>query len=87
MDMFKRILVAIDHSTMSRKVFEAGLSLAKTTEASLMLLHVFSSSEEDYPTPFIYSALEYNSIHKSLLEIYQEELQKFEQQGLELLRS
>ncbi len=37
MEMFNKILVAIDGSTTSRTVFEAGLSLAQTTGASLML--------------------------------------------------
>jgi len=47
--MFNQILVAIDHSTMSRKVFETGVSLAQTTGASLMLLHVLSSEDQDCP--------------------------------------
>ncbi len=85
--MFKKILVAIDHSTMSRKVFEAGLSLAKTTGASLMLLHVLSSEDQDCPKPFIYSGLEYNPSVKPILEAYQEQWQKFERSGRELLRS
>ena len=85
--MFNKILVAIDHSVMSRKVFDAGLSLAKTTGASLMLLHVLSSSAKDYPTPFIYSDLEYDSRYKFIREGYREQWQKFEQSGLELLQS
>ena len=85
--MFNKILVAIDHSTISRKVFEAGLSLAKTTGASLMLLHVLSPEDKDYPPPFIYSGLEYESSAQPILEAYQEKVQKFEQQELEFLRS
>ena len=86
--MFKKILVAIDGLTMSRKVFEAGLSLARTTGASLMLLHVLSSSiEEDYPTPYIDSELVDNLMNKSLIETYQEHWQKFEEQGREFLQS
>ena len=60
-EMLNKILVAIDDSTMSRKVFEAGLSLAKRTGASLMLLHVLSSEEKDNPSPFIYSDLKIQS--------------------------
>ena len=53
-EMFNKILVAIDNSTRSRKVFEAGMFLAKTTGASLMLLQVKSSEEKNYPSPFKY---------------------------------
>ncbi len=85
--MFNKILVAIDRSTMSRKVFEAGLSLAKATGGSLMLLHVLSPEEKDYPIPFIYPGLEYGPIDESILEAYQEQGQTFEEQGRELLQS
>ncbi len=85
--MFNKILVAIDHSTMSRKVFEAGLSLAKTTGASLMLLHVLSFEEQDYPSPFIYSNLKYNPNVEPILEAYREQWQQYEQQGREFLQS
>ena len=85
--MFNKILVAIDRSTTSKKVFETGLSLARKTGASLMLLHVLSSEEEDYPTPFIYPGLEYDPSAEPILEAYREKVQKFEQQGLEFLQS
>ena len=78
--MFNKILVAIDGSTTSRKVFEAGLSLAKKTGASLMLLHVLSSEEKGYPSPLIYPYLEYNPNVEPLLKAYEE-------QGIELLHS
>ncbi|MFM1653654.1 universal stress protein [Brevibacillus sp. B_LB10_24] len=47
--MFDKILVAIDGSEMSRKAFEAALSIAKSNQARLTILHagkeaVFSSS-------------------------------------------
>ena len=85
--MFNRILVAIDRSQMGRKVFDVGMSLAKTTNGSLMLLHVLSSEEKDYPTPFIYSGLEYDTSYEPILKDYQEQWRKFEQEGLEFLRS
>ena len=79
--MFNKILVAIDGSTTSRKVFKVGLSLAKTTGASLMLLHVLSSEDKDCPKPFIYSGLEYNPSVEPILEAYQEQWQEFERSG------
>ena len=86
--MFNKILVAIDHSIMSRKVFEAGLSLAQTTGASLMLLHVLSSEEKIYPSPlFIYYGRASQPIDEATVNIYQEHWQKMEQSGRELLQS
>ena len=76
--MFKKILVAIYDSTMSRNVFEAGLSLAKTTGASLMLLHVLSPEEKYNPGPFIYSELKDNPNVEPILEAYREQWQKDE---------
>ncbi len=60
-NMFNKILVAMDRSPASRNVFEFAMSLAKATGASLMLLHVLSSEEKDFPIPTIYSGLEYES--------------------------
>ncbi len=45
--MFKKILVALDSSNMSQIVFERALHLAKTNQASLMLLHVLSGEDEN----------------------------------------
>ena len=84
--MFNKILVAIDRSAASRKVFEAAMFLAKTSGADLMLLHVLSSEERNFPTPTIYSGLEYDPFAPSLVEAYQERWLEFEQQGLEMLR-
>ena len=83
MEMFNKILVAIDGSTMSRKVFEAGLLLAKRTGASLMLLHVLCYEEKD---PFIYSGLECDPFQNSIRETNREQRQKLERQGLDLLQ-
>ena len=49
--MFKKILVAMDSSSISKLVFTKALSLAKQNQANLMLLHVLSGEEEDSPMP------------------------------------
>ncbi len=85
--MFNKILVAIDRSIMNRKVFEAGLSLAKATGASLMLLHVLSSEEKIYPSPLIYYGRESAPIDESRVNVYQQYWQRWEQEGRELLQS
>ena len=85
--MFNRILVAIDCLEEDRSTFDFALSLVKATEAELMLLHVFSPEEKNYPNPFIFSGTESDYMDESLWKIYQQEWQKLEQQGLDLLRS
>ncbi|MDJ0649900.1 MAG: universal stress protein [Xenococcaceae cyanobacterium MO_188.B19] len=49
--MFKKILVAVDSSTMSRIVFEQALHLAQHNQASLMVLHILSGEDENSPQP------------------------------------
>ena len=57
--MFNRILVAVDRSEMSMKVFEQALSLAKITSANLMLLHVLSQEEEGSPEALVFPNIDY----------------------------
>lgn len=47
--MIDKILVAIDDSTENDSVFKAAVTLAKTMNASLMLFHVLSEDDLDYP--------------------------------------
>ena len=49
--MLNRILVAIDNSSSSQQVFDEAVSLAKVTDANLMLLHVLSPLDEQYVDP------------------------------------
>ena len=46
--MFHRLLVAIDNSEMSQQVFDQAVSVAKTSNANLMLLHVLNPLDEQY---------------------------------------
>jgi nucleotide-binding universal stress UspA family protein len=47
--MIEKILVAIDLSSMSDRVFEEALSLAKAMQASMMLLHAITAEESASP--------------------------------------
>ncbi|MDJ0681298.1 MAG: universal stress protein [Xenococcaceae cyanobacterium MO_167.B52] len=85
--MFNKILIGIDNSKRSRKVFEAGMSLAKTTGASLMLLQVLSSQEKNYPSPFRYYGQESETIDQAKVNVYQQYWQKLQAEGLESLKS
>ncbi|MDJ0693466.1 universal stress protein [Mastigocoleus sp. MO_188.B34] len=46
--MFHKLLVAIDTSDMSQYVFDEAVSLAKTNNARLLLLHVLNPLDEQY---------------------------------------
>ena len=50
--MYHKILVAIDCSPISEKVFETGLTLAKALNSQLMLVHILSLESQDKPINF-----------------------------------
>ena len=47
--MLNKILVAVDYSETSKSVFNSALSLAKTTGAELMIMHILGEDEPNYP--------------------------------------
>ncbi|NET34216.1 MAG: universal stress protein [Cyanothece sp. SIO1E1] len=96
--MFRRILVAIDDSSISTEVFEQALALAKATGAELKLLHVLSPYEEgaqpipqlpsldDYP--FGLSSLSnYPGLRDEILMSYRRKWDEFESECLERLHT
>lgn len=86
--MFNKIVVAIDNSAMSRQVFAQALDLAASNNARLMLLHVLSAEQEGGPNLPLFPALGYYpGISDRTLELYRQQWQTLEQQGLDLLRS
>lgn len=93
--MWSKILVAIDRSKVNQAVFDEALFLAKATQASLILLHVLSSEEENSPIMSHYPTVS-NSYHYTHLspqisrlanENYHRQWQAFKAEGLDLLRS
>lgn len=86
--MFKRILVALDGSKMGEAVFAQGVALAKAMDSRLMLLHVLSPFDEDYPNPVFPGAdSTYPSIHTEAVKQYMQQWEAYEREGLEMLRS
>lgn len=86
--MFHKILVAMDSSEISKNAFNEALALAKATGANLMLLHVLSSEEEGYPEmPNFSSVVYYSEAGGRIMRVYQERLEAFEKQSLDLLQS
>lgn len=87
MNMFHKILVAMDSSAIGRTVFDEALALAKALGAELMLLHVLTAEEEGSPEMPVYSGMNYYPIISDTnFELYQKQWEQFERQGLELLR-
>ncbi|MCX7593006.1 MAG: universal stress protein [Fischerella sp.] len=86
--MFKKILVALDRSAMSKQVFERGLALAKMSGANLMLLHVLSMEEEGSPYVPMFSSFDYYSgMSEQTLELYQQQLETWKNQSVEILQN
>jgi nucleotide-binding universal stress UspA family protein len=84
--MFQKILVAIDHSEPSPQAFEAAITLAKTLNAQMMLINVLSPLEANYPSP-LYSTRAAYPIAPESMQLYVQQWQAIEQDGLEFLRS
>ena len=86
--MFNKILAAIDASESSKKVFEEALSLAKLSNAELMLLHVLSPLDEGYPTLMFPGAADvYPNLYEETIRSYKSQWNEFEEQNLNFLRS
>ena len=83
--MFAKVLVAIDSSAMGKTIFDKALDLAKSTGASMMLLHVLSY-EDGMPMPTSFGREYYTGLSSKALEIYQQQYKEFENQGLKLLQ-
>jgi nucleotide-binding universal stress UspA family protein len=81
--MFNRILVAMDDSADSDHVFEEAQSIAKMTDARLMLMHVLSATEVECVNVYERS-LERS---RDRLNDHTEQWESARQHGLEVLRS
>ncbi|MBF2073438.1 MAG: universal stress protein [Synechococcales cyanobacterium C42_A2020_086] len=86
--MFQKILVAIDHSDSSRRVFETALTLAKSLSAQLMLVHVLTPVEKGYPERATWADISNfdTQLQQELMERYSQQWQTFEQQTLQRLQ-
>ena len=83
--MINKILVAVERSTNNNLVFDAAISLAKTTGASLMLLHVLSENEANYPVLPTYTY--YPILNDRDYQLYQEKLEQYKQLGISFLQN
>jgi nucleotide-binding universal stress UspA family protein len=86
--MFRKILVAVNDLSEDKSVFDAAIAVAKADNAALMLLHVLTPFDQNYPTS-IYPGVDgvYIGLHEEALQVYMDQWKQFEQKGLEMLRS
>ena len=83
--MIDNILIAVDRSEHNKLVFDTAVSLAKTTGADLMLLHILSQKEPEHPIAPTYSY--YPIAEEWSYETYQQEYARYEQHGIEFLQN
>ena len=83
--MINKILVAVDRSERNKFVFDAAVSLAKTTSANLMLLHVLSEDESGYPVLPTYAY--YPMLDERNYDVYQKKLAEYKQWGIDFLQN
>ncbi len=83
--MINKILVAVDNSAKKQFAVDSIVSLAKNTGATLMLLHILSEEDPDYPvfpTHVYYQVLK-NHDHNE----YESRWLEYEQRGLDYLQN
>lgn len=87
--MFHKILAAIDRSEIGQEVFHQAVDLASATGASLTLLNVLSSEEEECPhlPVFVGHGYYLAGLSRSVVDIYEELWQNYVKRGLEILQS
>lgn len=83
--MSDKILIAVNRTQNDKIVFDTAVSLAKTTGADLMLLHILSKKEPEHPIAPAYAY--YPIVEECNYETYQKEYAKYEQHGIEFLKN
>lgn len=86
--MFSKVLVAIDTSDMGQHVFDEAVSLAKTNDARLLLLHILNPLDEQYIDPvFVQPTILYPEYQVQRNEIHFKDWTKLKEDRLRWLNS
>jgi nucleotide-binding universal stress UspA family protein len=85
--MVKKVLAAMDLSEYNEDIFEQAVEIAAVSNADLMLLHVLSYEEKGSPFPVLSVSPYAPVIISETWEVHRQEWEKYEERGLELLRS
>lgn len=83
--MIDKILVAIDNTERSEAVFNTATTMAETMNASLMLLHVLSEEDFDYPVLPTYAY--YSVLRDDDEGLLQQKFDEYKQNKIKSLRS
>jgi nucleotide-binding universal stress UspA family protein len=87
-DMFHKILVAMDSSKTGTAIFDHALALAQPIQAHLMLLHVLSTEDVgSSDIPLLLSPYDYPELSDLPIETYRKTWEKLEKEGLERLQN
>jgi nucleotide-binding universal stress UspA family protein len=82
---------SLDYSDLSQKALDEAIALAKLTNAEVMLLHVLSALDKDYPPHFSYPITELgyanSALYEDMIQHYAQQWQNFEQENLKILQS
>ena len=82
--MINKILVALDYCKTSQSVFDLALSLAKTTGANLMIVHVLGEDEPEFPV--IPSYTYYPVLDDYDYNLYRKRYEDYKQKGINFLQ-
>ena len=87
--MFNKILVAVDKSPMNQDVLDKAINIAKDNNSNLMLLYIISIDDPGSPTPYIPSMSQYYPAtgNELTIEVWQQQWEEFQREGLEMLQS
>ncbi|MDJ1183743.1 universal stress protein [Roseofilum casamattae] len=86
--MVAKILVALDNSPISNKIFQEALTLARSKSAQLMLVHILSTQSTDSPPDPRMSSLGIDAqLSLDWVKSYRQQWESFEQESLEILKS
>ncbi len=84
--MFKKILVAVENNQISLQIFGEALSLAKTTNANLMLIHVMSPFDGHYFNPISVDPYSYYpTLHSEAITQTLSQWDTLKQEGIDFL--
>lgn len=83
--MLDKILVAVNCSENDRYIFDTVVSLAQATDASLMLLHILSEEDSDYPILPTYAY--YSVLKDSEGGLFEARYTEYEQKKLDFLKN
>ena len=85
--MFKKLLVGISPTLNNDPVLDEAIAIAKIGGGTVMLLHILSPMDDNYPMP-IYPGPDsmYPGLHEEAIRAYSQQWETYQRQGLEYLQ-